>query len=142
MKVLECSSAGDKRFSAFYASVNAFGKNASIEEHYQLSKRFGERVPRTIKEAKGKKPTHIELNGKSYPLEFLSQWYKLLWLKYLDCHPDLVKYASQFDIFTDKFRGKAVNCQADVIKQYVKNGRDSLLEECIELIELMSKDKK
>lgn len=41
MKVLECSSKGDKRLSAFYAKINLFGNYNSIENHYQLSKRIG-----------------------------------------------------------------------------------------------------
>ena len=40
MKILECSSAGDKRFSAFYALVDVFGVTNSIERHYQSVKRI------------------------------------------------------------------------------------------------------
>ena len=36
---LECSSKGDKRFSAFYAFVEFDGKYDSIEHHYQNCKR-------------------------------------------------------------------------------------------------------
>lgn len=133
MKVLECSSKGDKRFSAFYAKVKAFGKYDSIENHYQLAKRFGEEAPKTWRDAKGKTPTHIELNGREYELRLLSQWYKLLWLKYLDLNPALAQYASQFDEFNDIFKGKSLNCQADVIRQYVKRGRQSIIDECAEL---------
>ena len=35
MKILECSSKGDKRFSAFYAKLNVFGK---IERKYKRVK--------------------------------------------------------------------------------------------------------
>jgi len=38
-RVLECSSRGDKRFSALYAKVLAFGVRDTIENHYQKSKR-------------------------------------------------------------------------------------------------------
>lgn len=134
MKVLECSSKGDKRFSAFYAKVSAFGSFNSIENHYQLSKRFGDFTPLNWKDAKGKTPTHIELNGKQYELELLSQWYKLLWLRYLDNNPSLVEYASQFDEYNDIFKGKSINCQADVVRQYIKQGRQSILDDCEELI--------
>lgn len=65
-------------------------------------------------------------------------WYKLLWCKYLDENPELVKYASGFEDFTDEFKGKStVNSQADVIKQYIKEGRKSIIDECRELIELI-----
>lgn len=38
VKILECSTAGDKRFSAFYAKVSVNGKFDSIENHYQWTK--------------------------------------------------------------------------------------------------------
>lgn len=137
-KTLECSSAGDTRFSAYYARVTLFGKTKTIEEWYQLSKRFGKIRPMSVREAKGKAPTHLIINGKRYSAHYLTQWYKLLWLKYLDDHPELVQYAAQFDEFTDKFRGKRiVNCQADVIRQYVKQGRQSIIDECEYLIDEM-----
>lgn len=136
MKILECSSKGDKRFSAFYARVSAFNKIDSIENHYQLAKRIGEDKPKSWRDVKGKTPTHIELNGITYELKYLSQWYKLLWLKYLDHNPELVEYASEFDEFNDIFKGKSVNCQADVVRQYVKEGRESLVRDCGELINI------
>lgn len=132
-KILECSSKGDKRFSAFYARVKAWNKVDSIENHYQLCKRFGDYVPKTWKDAKGKTPTHIHLHGKDYELRFLEQWYKMLWIEYLDKHPELVEFASGYDEFNDIFKGKSINCQADVIRQYVKNGRDCLIEDTKEL---------
>jgi putative ABC transport system permease protein len=39
--------------------------------------------------------------------------------------------------FTDVFRGQSMNCQADVIKQYVKEGRKSIITECREFIDLI-----
>jgi hypothetical protein len=137
MKTLECSSKGDKRFSAFYAKVKAFGKYGSIENHYQLAKRFGNEKPATWRDSKGKEATHIELDGREYELRFLTQWYKLLWLKYLDLNPSLVEHARHFDRFNDIFKGKSVNCQADVIEQYVKRGRESIVIECAELSALL-----
>jgi hypothetical protein len=52
-----------------------------------------------------------------------------LWAKYLDENKDVVEHLKQFDEFTDMFRGKSVNCQADVIRQYIKEGRQSILQE-------------
>jgi O-acetyl-ADP-ribose deacetylase (regulator of RNase III) len=143
MKTLECSSKGDKRFSAFFAKVEVYGKFDSIENHYQLSKRFiGENgeviVPKSWKEVKGKTPDFFEVKGIRFPIEYLSQYYKLLWVKYLDNSPSLVKYAAQFDEFTDMFRGNSINCQADVIKQYVKEGRESILKECQPFIKVLN----
>jgi hypothetical protein len=144
MSVLECSSKGDRRFSAFYAKVAVHGEIASIEEHYQLCKRFGNEVPDSVRSAKGRKPTHFALGGKRYHVKYLSAWYKLLWVKYLDEHPDLVAYASGFGDFSDMFKGRSVNCQADVIHQYVKEGRKSILAELNvkEFVELMRKTEK
>jgi hypothetical protein len=138
IKILECSSKGDKRYSALYAKVKVFGKLDSIENHYQLCKRFGDIKPQTWKDAKGKQPTHIHINGKDYDVKFLSMFYKLLWLKYLNQNPELVEYAKQFDDFHDIFKGRnTVNCQADVIRQYIKDGKESVIKGCKELIELL-----
>ncbi|MCR8641413.1 hypothetical protein NV379_01975 [Paenibacillus sp. N1-5-1-14] len=136
IKILECSSKGDKRFSAFYAKVKAWGKYDSIENHYQLCKRFGNNAPSSWRDAKGKQPTHIELNGKSYELSYLSQWYKMLWVEYLDKNPELVKYANGFDEFNDIFKGKSLNCQADVVRQYIKQGRESVISDYKELLDM------
>lgn len=132
MNILECSSKGDKRFSAFYAKVSVFGKVDSIEHHYQRCKKFN--YP--VSNPKGKKPTHIEINGVKYDIKYLTPFYKLLWIKYLDQHPELVKYARTFDEYNDMFKGKSVNCQADVIREYIRN-RTSLLASCKEFVDLM-----
>lgn len=136
-KVLECSSKGDKRYSAFYARVEVFGKEDSIENHYQLAKRFPE-APATWRDAKGKQPTHIEVKGMKLPPRFLSQWYTALWAKYLDSNPELVEYASQFDEFNDIFKGKAINCQADVVRKYIKEGRNAIADEIKELSDVLT----
>lgn len=148
-KTLECSSKGDSRFSALYATVDVYGESRTIEAHYQFSKRFDDPngdnffIPVDISSAKGRKPTCFIVGGFLYPLEFLSMWYKLLWLKYLDAHPELVEYAFQYDDFSDMFKGKSTrNCQADVIRQYVKEGRQSIIDECLPLIWKMRENKK
>ena len=137
--VLECSSKGDIRFSAFGARVKVFGVEDTIESHYQKSKVIitgydanGNIVSHVA--GKGKKPSAIRLCRRIGPydyfdVKYLSAWYSLLWVKYLDAHPELVTYAMQFDDFHDMFRGKCINCQADVIKKYVKHGRGSILSD-------------
>lgn len=136
-KILECSTKGDSRYSALCAKVTAFGKTDTIENFYQLSKRFGDYVPKNFKDAKGKNPSHIHINGLDLETKYLSQWYKLLWVKYLDKNPYLVEHAKTFDEYNDIFKGRSINCQADVIRQYVRQGRQSLLDECTELISLL-----
>ncbi|AWD92967.1 hypothetical protein HSE3_gp015 [Bacillus phage vB_BceM-HSE3] len=137
MKVLQCHSEGDKRFSALCAKVNVFGKTDTIENHYQLSKRIGDIVPTNWRDIKGKTPTHIVINNKEYPARFLSSWYRLLWILYLDSNPELVEYAKQFSGFEDKFKGKSTNCQADIVRLYVTFGRDHILNQCEELLSLL-----
>lgn len=144
MKVLECSSKGDKRFSALYAKVNVSGVFDSIENHYQLCKRaIGENgeviVPRDFKELKGKKVDYFVMNGINFPETYLTQYYKLLWVKYLDANPSLVVFAKGFDEFNDMFKHNSVNCQADVIRQYVKEGRGSIMSECKPLIYILNR---
>ncbi len=151
-KILECSSKGDKRFSAFYAQVPVHDKMDSIENHYQRSKRFkhpdhldNENVfisYMNATDAKGKTPVCFMVDGFMYSLSMLSMWYKLLWMKYLDHAPALVEYASGYDDFHDMFKGKSVNCQADVIRQYIKEGRQSIVDDCIPLIWAMRENNK
>ena len=134
--ILECSSKGDMRFSAFGAEVEMFGKTAVIEEHYQLCKRFGDFTPTSIYDIKGKnrkvdpdKLTHINILGVDLPSEFREEFYKLLWLKYLDEHPELVAYARHFDDYNDIFKGKSLCCQSDCIRQYIQQGRESIVDD-------------
>lgn len=120
-KVLECSSKGDKRFSAMFAKVEIKDLlySASIEEHYQSCK-YNEQGFRV---AKGKPVHHIIINGIKLSATYLTAWYRYLWYKYLTENPELVKYARQFDEFTDMFRGKAINCQADCVRAFVKKDK-------------------
>ena len=121
-KVLECSSRGDRRFSALYATVTIKDKEQSIEQWYQNAKRTadGKRA------GKGKSFDHIidPFTGDKLPAKDASDLYRGLWITYLSKNPDLVEYASQFDEFHDMFRSsKMENCQADVIEAYVKGDR-------------------
>lgn len=144
-RLLECSSKGDKRFSAFYAKVKLFDKKASIEHFYQLAKRFGDEAPLDIKEAKGRMPSHISICGEDYSAELLTPWYKYLWLIYLDelfaSESGLLECIRGYDGFTDMFKGKnTINCQADVVEQYVRN-RDSLVKDCAVIAEIVQAKK-
>ena len=124
-KILYCDSRGDKRFSALYAKVNLNGIIDSIENHYQNCKRdeLGN-IP-----GKGKPVSYMVYKDKKLPASKLSDFYKYLWKLYFIENPDLLEYASKFDEFIDRFKGKAINCQADVIKElvleYIKNTQDT-----------------
>lgn len=141
-KRLECSRAGDTRFSSSGAQVQVYGKNSTIEWHIQTSKRFkNSPPPTTIKMAKGRAPDYFMIDGIALDNKLLPQWQMLLWVKYLDNNPELVEYAKQFDEFTDSFRNKKFS-QADIIKQYVKKGRNSVLSHCNDLLYILNLHKK
>lgn len=119
MKVLECSSAGDKRFSSFYAQVTFNGVTRTIEEWYQNAKRDENgKVP-----GKGKPVDYFVWDEKVRPVAELTSLFQMLWDTYLDNNPDLVYYALEFDDYNDKFKGKSINCQADAIRNYIQKVR-------------------
>ncbi len=118
-RVLECSSRGDRRFSALFAMVTIKGRERSIEEFYQDAKRTADGK----KAGKGKPFDHIicPFTGDKLPAAEATNLYEGLWVTYLTKHPELVEFANGFDEFHDMFRGKnTVNCQADVIAAYIK----------------------
>jgi FMN phosphatase YigB (HAD superfamily) len=109
----ECSSKGDKRFSALYAKLN--GK--SIEEIYQLDIKGYRGKVKHWKEAKGKSP----FNGKSK--EQLFKEYVELWKEYFRRYPELleeIKEKAKDKTITDMFGVTSIN-QARAIC-YILNG--------------------
>lgn len=119
MKILECSSRGDRRFSAFGARITINGHTDCIENFYQTAKRTesGEPV------GKGKPFHHFvcPFCGIGFLPEDISDFYRGLWITYFKQNPELLTYAATFDEFHDMFKGKAVNCQADVVRDMVKD---------------------
>jgi hypothetical protein len=98
---LECSSAGDKRFSAFYAKL-ADGR--TIEEVYQGAKRFAcGSTGLSIREAKGLRP----INGPE-----VRELYARLWDDYINEHPDLLPILQEATGLSDRFGRKGSVCQA------------------------------
>lgn len=95
MRVLECSSKGDKRFSAFYAKLG----NRSIEEIFQ-SRKLGEDGQPV---GKGRKPAYVLIRDERHPLPMLSELYYALWHRYLTRHPSLIEFLESYDGFTDQF---------------------------------------
>ena len=136
-KILECSSKGDRRFSALFAKIKMFGVLDSIENHYQNTKRnnFGDKVK------KGAYVDHIILNGVKLESRFLTQWYNLLWVEYLDNNPELVEILKKYDDYSDIFKGKAINCQADTIRMYMGD-KTKLIESYQELIAILKNQRK
>jgi major membrane immunogen (membrane-anchored lipoprotein) len=96
----ECSSRGDKRFSALYATVS--GK--SIEERYQAFKIFeGGVTGLSIKEAKGRKA----LNQQE-----ASDYYSELWDLYIMQNPHLLEVLKGASGVSDIFGQVGHCCQA------------------------------
>jgi hypothetical protein len=97
---LECSSKGDKRFSAFYARVN--GK--SIEDTYQFCKVFeGGITGLDWRAAKGKQAVNQEE---------VSKIYSKLWDQYIAEHPDLLQVIVGASGLSDIFGQPGRVCQA------------------------------
>lgn len=117
---LECSSKGDKRFSAFYARIHSRG-NKTIEEIYQASKIFdnGE-TNLSIKEAKGKVPVNVVEVRK---------FYSLLWDEYIGENPGLGWILIGCSGLSDIFGQRGHVCQATElwrIREKLSNEADSI----------------
>lgn len=97
---LECSSRGDKRFSAFFAVVN--GK--TIEEQYQAFKIFEDgSTGLHWKKAKGRKPVNqVEA----------SKYYADLWDQYMLENPDLLPVIQAASGLSDRFGQEGHCCQS------------------------------
>lgn len=107
---LECSSKGDKRFSAFYARLKLFNK--TIEELYQSSKIFEDGTTNlSIKDAKGRKAINQEK---------LNELYSSLWDLYFYENPNLLDIVNQYKGFTDIFGQKGHCYQAIEIYRIAK----------------------
>lgn len=108
---LECSSKGDKRFSAFYARIKR-RRNQTIEELYQGMKMIDGCISGlSIKEAKGKKPINIEQ---------CRSFYSLLWDEYFDENPNLLlEIGYQYKGFSDVFGQTGHACQAEEVYRIV-----------------------
>ena len=97
---LECSSRGDKRFSAFYARVDG----RSIEDHYQAAKVFADgSTGLTWREAKGKKPINSDE---------VHALYAQLWNRYIAAHPELLAVLRAASGLSDMFGQSGHACQA------------------------------
>jgi len=97
---LECSSKGDKRFSAFYAKV----ENKTIEELYQAAKQFEDgSFGLSIKEAKGRKAINQDT---------CSKYYSYLWNTYIQNNPELLVPLKEASGLSDIFGEPGHCCQA------------------------------
>ncbi len=100
---LECSSKGDKRFSAFYAYVNG----RSIEVQYQAAKIFEDgSTGLHWKEAKGRKAVNADE---------CTILYENLWRQYISEHPELLEILKRSSGLSDIFAEKGSVNQAYVL---------------------------
>lgn len=101
---LECSSKGDKRFSAFYAYLPVF--NCTIEEAYQSAKKFEDGTTGGgigWRNAKGRKAINQDE---------LADWYSRLWDYYIMIHPDYIDILMEASGLSDMFGQPGHVCQA------------------------------
>jgi hypothetical protein len=97
---LECSSKGDRRFSAFYAKVNG----RSIESIYQGAKVFSDgSTGLSWKEAKGRQAINTQ---------HLAILYKDLWKTYLENNRSFITILKKANGLSDVFGQKGHQCQA------------------------------
>lgn len=100
---LECSSKGDKRFSAFYARLRVYG-NKSIEEIYQAAKVFEDgETGLSWREAKGRIPVNQDE---------VTKLYSKLWDQYIWENQHLLEVLKQYNGLSDMFGQKGHVCQA------------------------------
>ena len=112
---LECSSKGDRRFSAFHARI-ARRDGRSIEDLYQSAKTLPDgRTGLNWREAKGQPCVNIEE---------CRELYAKLWQDYFEENPDLLEYAREFNGFSDIYGQAGHACQAEEIHK-LANIRES-----------------
>lgn len=111
--ILECSSRGDSRFSAFFAKIKA-RDNLTIETIYQAAKVFEDgSTGLSVRDAKGKRPVNTEE---------VAQLYDQLWQEYFDENPDLLRYIRRYRGFSDVFGKCPGQCQAvSIYRIWVKD---------------------
>ena len=104
---LECSTKGDKRFSAFCARIKSRG-NKSIEEIYQAAKIFEDgSTGLSWRKAKGRKPIN---------LKEVAMLYSQLWDEYIDENPELLTILKSATGLSDIFGQEFHFCQCQAIE--------------------------
>lgn len=102
---LECSSKGDRRFSAFYARIKARG-NRSIEELYQAYKVFADGATGLPwRKAKGR--------SDCVNIADCRMFYALLWREYIAENPELNFVINHASGLSDIFGQSGHACQAE-----------------------------
>lgn len=105
---LECSSAGDSRFSAFHARLKYLG-NQSIEELYQAHKIFSDGATglhwRVAKERQRRGQMILNMDACRI-------YYSVLWNSYIAENPELLPVLVEATGLSDMYGRKGHVCQA------------------------------
>lgn len=113
---LECSSRGDRRFSAFYAKVDGI----SIESRYQDAKIFDDgSTGLGWRDAKGHRPVNINE---------VRELYSRLWDQYIAEHPELVDVLLAASGLSDQFGQPGHACQATELWRIRETFREAMSE--------------
>jgi len=149
-KILQVDTKGGdvgKQFSPFNCRVEAFGVVRSIEDHYQMTKRFRDTFTGTVVSAANWKhakalqanaeykrigfylPNGLSLGSNNDAVtDLVIQWYISLWYKFYRTPEGqlLVPILQEYDEFVDIFAGKFPFSQARVALQVSKENLESL----------------
>lgn len=138
MKILECSTVGDVRFSPFYAKVEIDGVLDTIENHYQTSKVLsGGIIPDDWRVGKSNKAIGLYIRDVVLDTKYLTMFYNLMWYKYLMTNPDLVEVLSEYDGYSDKFSKGTRISQDRSITMFMQD-RISMRESFQPLVEILN----
>lgn len=111
---LECSSRGERRFSAFSAHIRARG-GRSVEDLYQASKVFEDgSTGLSWREAKGRKAINADV---------CASFYARLWEEYIAENPELLGLLRLACGLSDMFGQEGHCCQATELWRIRNEGR-------------------
>lgn len=114
----ECSSQGDKRFSALYAKLS---DGRTLEEAYQLDVKGWRAVTSDWRDAKGNKPYNEKTRAE------LWEEYLELWEQWARENPELIEELERITcrkVLTDKFATSEIN-QAHALSVIVDRMRSN-----------------
>lgn len=119
MTTLVCNKRGDQRFWDEVATVEVNGVQDTIANHFKKATETDELI----------------VCGYRYEKKYARSFYNMMWVKYLNLHPELVQEASKYRKYTGS--------PADVIRTYIKESKAAVMqdEEMVELIKQMQSNK-
>lgn len=114
------------------------GDYDTIENHYSKCQKTFKNKQVAINE----EPHHLVIHFMYIDKKYLNSFLKYMWVKYLDENPNLIEVLKDYDKYTDMFNGVLTeDSQADILKRYIDNGKEELLNECKDFLNLLHKKK-